>query len=195
MRRARAREREREREKKREKIIIIIVQDKRFENCQEVSGIKVKGRSEKERGIGDNEVFQPGVGTPRGEGVTNPRRLRSCEPPANPARLDDTSNYVNSRCIEPSGTRCHFGKPPVFIRPRTWAPIFFFFLSDPCTLAHTQGSLESLRFRFKQCAFCPSLRFPTEILSLSSVFFSLFFPLKQYSILMYAVQFCETPSQ
>lgn len=127
LRRARAREREREREKKREKIIIIIVQDKRFENCQEVSGIKVKGRSEKERGIGDNEVFQPGVGTPRGEGVTNPRRLRSCEPPANPARLDDTSNYVNSRCIEPSGTRCHFGKPPVFIRPRTWAPIFFFF--------------------------------------------------------------------
>lgn len=85
---------------------------------------------------------------------------------------------MNSRCIEPSGTRCHFGKPPVFIRPRTWAPIFFFFsfffLSDPCTLAHTQGSPESLRFRFKQCAFCPSLRFPTEILSLSTEFS--FFP-------------------
>lgn len=123
-------------------------------------------------------------------GVTNPRRLRSCEPPANPARLDDTSNYVNSRCIEPSGTRCHFGKPPVFIRPRTWAPIFFFFLSDPCTLAHTQGSLESLRFRFKQCAFCPSLRFPTEILSLSSEFSFYPFFLKQYSII-YALQFCE----
>lgn len=48
---------------------------------------------------------------------------------------------------------------------------FFFFLPDPCTLAHTQGSLESLRFRFKQCAFCPSLRFPTEILSLVERFF------------------------
>lgn len=164
--RARARERERQRPP------LIIVQDKRFENCQEVSGIKVKGGKEKERGIGDNEVFQPGVETPRGEGVTNPRRLRSCEPPANPARLDDTSNYVNSRCIEPSGTSLPFWKAArIHTATHVGTNFFFFFLSDPCTLAHTQGSLESLRFRFKQCAFCPSLRFPTEILSLVERFF------------------------
>lgn len=187
--RARARERERERPP------LIIVQDKRFENCQEVSGIKVKGGKEKERGIGDNEVFQPGVETPRGEGVTNPRRLRSCEPPANPARLDDTSNYVNSRCIEPSGTSLPFWKAARIHTATHVGTNFFFFFFYP-TLARLlirRALWNHFVFVLNNAPFVLRSVFPLKFCLLSSVFFFLFFFLKQYSI-MYAVQFCETPS-
>lgn len=83
------------------------------------------------------------------ERMLTPRRLRSCEPPANSAsaqRRHVEHQWIPNAHIEPSGTRCHFAKPLTFTRACTWAPISFRVFAHMCG---PSGSFARLKFRFR----------------------------------------------